>query len=181
MEFDAVSTDQLKELALFEKSLGHGKFAGVFASDTLPKSPSGNGSRGYIVNTDPHHRPGRHWIALWTEDETCQVMDSYGLPLASHRTPHLQVWLRKHYKITEANTQSLQAYNSSTCGHYALKFLIDRSQGKTFSDFLDQFSPFDYVYNDAMIARWMTHKMLKYRPPIHYKEEFIYPHSSDEE
>ena len=34
-----------------------------------------------IVNTDKKGRPGKHWIVLWTRDQVCEVMDSYGLPL----------------------------------------------------------------------------------------------------
>ena len=162
MEFDAVTTQQLNDLAQSEDTL-RPLFAGVFAADTLLKQSVHTKPRGYIVNTDPHTRPGRHWIVLWTdEDGVCQVMDSYGLPLAAHDTPHLQTWLRKHWTIVEANTQSLQAVNSAKCGHYALRFLVDRSQGKTMSQFLERFDPYDYVYNDALIASWMKHKMLKF-------------------
>ena len=174
MEFDAVTTQQLADLAQSEDSL-RPLFAGVFAADTLPKTPVHTKPRGYIVNTDPRTRPGRHWIALWTEDNgVCQVMDSYGLPLAMHQTPHLQAWLRKHWSVVEANTQSLQALNSATCGHYALRFLVDRSRGKTMRQFLEQFDPYDYVYNDTIIASWMKYKMLKYVAPVRIGEELVY-------
>ena len=172
MEFDAVTTQQLADLAQSEDSL-RPLFAGVFAADTLPKTPVHTKPRGYIVNTDPHTQPGRHWIALWTDRDVCQVMDSYGLPLAAHNTPHLQTWLRRHWPVVETNTQSLQAVNSATCGHYALRFLVDRSQGKTMRDFLNHFDPYDYVRNDAYIARWMKCKMLHYVAPTRVGEELV--------
>ena len=59
----------------------------------------------------------------------------------------------------ECSTQSLQAINSATCGHYALRFFVERSQGRTMRQFLDQFRTYDYVYNDARIAHWMKGKM----------------------
>lgn len=34
----------------------------------------------YIVNTDPAGEPGRHWLAIWTEGNKCELMDSYGVP-----------------------------------------------------------------------------------------------------
>ena len=158
MEFDAVTTAQLETLARQKKTL-EPYFVGVFAADTLPKTPRYLKPQAYIVNTDPHHRPGRQWIALWTKEGVCQVMDSFGLPLATHGTPHLQTWLRRHWSVVECNTQSLQAINSATCGHYALRFLVERSQGRTMRQFLDQFRTYDYVYNDARIAHWMKGKM----------------------
>ena len=161
MEFQALSDRELEDLVRHDPQLSE-SFAGVYAADTLPKTPPRSSPQAYIVNTDPHHRPGRHWIALWTDGDVCQIMDSYGLPLASHGTPHLQTWLRRHWPITEANTQSLQALNSATCGHYALRFLIERCRGRTFRHFLELFRPHDYVYNDTVIARWMKRYMIQH-------------------
>ena len=45
--------------------------------DRLPRRPIKKEPLGYIVNTDPHDRPGRHWVALWTRSgQVCEVMDS---------------------------------------------------------------------------------------------------------
>ena len=41
-------------------------FYGTVACDRLPRRPIKKEPRGYIVNTDPHDQPGRHWLALWT-------------------------------------------------------------------------------------------------------------------
>lgn len=61
--------------------------------------------RGCIVNTDPEHRPGKHWIALWTEcGNVCEVMDSYGLPLDTYKTSKsLQHWIKTHWKYLISN------------------------------------------------------------------------------
>ena len=66
------------------------------ACDRLPRRSIKKEPRGYIVNTDPHDRLGRHWLALWTHSENvCEVMDSYALPLESHETTEpLQDWLK---------------------------------------------------------------------------------------
>lgn len=40
-----------------------------------------------------------------------------------------------------------------SCGHYCLAFLVDRSTGKSFEDFLNQFSKHDYVLNDHRVAQ----------------------------
>ena len=56
-------------------------FVGVFPCDRLPANPDKSTPRAYIVNTDPEALPGRHWLGLWTEQNKCEVMDSYALPL----------------------------------------------------------------------------------------------------
>ena len=32
-----------------------------------------DGPTAYIVNTDPRDQPGKHWIALWTHDNVCEL------------------------------------------------------------------------------------------------------------
>ena len=86
-------------------------------------------------------------------------MDSYGYMTYYESTP-LEAWIVNHWKRMQTNRQSLQAVNSATCGHYALKYLVDKSKGKTLLDFVNKFSPHDYVSNDHRIAQWMKTKML---------------------
>ena len=80
MELVATSDQQLRYLGRQEPHLSP-YFAGVFASDLLPKKPVRDRPQGYIVNLDTRDQPGTHWIAVWTtpKDE-CWVMES----LASH-------------------------------------------------------------------------------------------------
>ena len=46
------------------------------------------------MNTDPHDQPGQHWLALWTDQNVCEVLDSYALPLERYEqaTP-LREWI----------------------------------------------------------------------------------------
>ena len=76
MEWLALSNEELTRLAQEDPTLAP-YFVGVFASDRLLASPHRQGSQAYVVNTDPHGRPGQHWLALWTPgDNTCEIMDS---------------------------------------------------------------------------------------------------------
>ena len=65
------------------------------------------------------------------------------------------------WKTLQTNRKSVQAYNSSTCGHYAFKYVLDKSIGKTLNVFLNQFVDKDYYANDRRIARWLEKQMLK--------------------
>ena len=95
MEHVALNDRQLSYLA-FEDPVLKKYFVGTFPCDRLPKVPDKSRPRGYIVNTDPHDQPGQHWMALWTQNNVCEVMDSYALPLDTYRqAQRLRDWLTK--------------------------------------------------------------------------------------
>ena len=86
MEKVALNNIQLDHLAK-AVALLKPYFYGTVACDRLPSRPIKKEACWYIVNTDPHNRPGRHWLALWTHSgNVCEVMDSYALPLESYET-----------------------------------------------------------------------------------------------
>jgi hypothetical protein len=50
-------------------------FQGVFSSDRLPSE-----LRLLVCNTDPHHRPGEHWICINVDVQgRGEYFDSFGL------------------------------------------------------------------------------------------------------
>ena len=132
-------------------------FYGTLAWDRLPSRPIKKEPRGYIVNTDPHYRGGRHWLALWTHSgNVCEVMDSYALPLESYETTEpLQDWLKSQWKYVIYNGQSLQSIYSKSCGDYAFFYLKDRAKGQSMNEFLRRFSKHDYVNNDHKVGQML--------------------------
>ena len=131
-------------------------FFGTVPCDKLPRHPDKSNPTGYIVNTDPHYLPGKHWIALWTDGKTCEVMDSYALPLNTYGTTDPLVdWLNKHWKYVIHNGQSLQSLYSQSCGDYALMYLRARARGLSMETFVGQFSKHDYVHNDHKVGQML--------------------------
>ena len=61
-------------------------FYGTVPCERLPRTLPQEGPTAYIVNIDPHDEPGRQWIAIWTEGNVSEVMDSYGLSLEVYGT-----------------------------------------------------------------------------------------------
>ena len=118
MELVALSDRQLRALALSDPELKR-VFQGVYPSDRLPAHPPKTTRGAYIVNTDPDGDPGQHWLALWTDQGVCEVMDSYGLPLTVYVAPGLHEWITKHWKYVVRTDRTLQAYDSMACGHYS--------------------------------------------------------------
>ena len=151
MEQVALNNVQLEYLARYDPALKP-YFYGVVACDRLPKKPTRR-TCGYIVNTDPHDTPGKHWLGIWTKGDVCEVMDSFALPLEYYQAEPLNEWIVKHWKYIVTNTRSLQAMNSESCGHYALMYLKERANGQTLQEFLNQFSKHDYVANDHKVGQ----------------------------
>ena len=126
-------------------------FHGVYPADQLPRSPPRSVRQAYIVNTDPAGEPGQHWLGLWTEQNKCEVFDSYGLPLHVYTNPELHQWWGQ-WKYLTRSYMTLQAMESQTCGHYALFFLKARAQGRSYQEFLSQWSCDNLVLNDHKVA-----------------------------
>ena len=151
MEFVALSTQECNAFADQDPYLKK-VFQGTIPCDGLPRHPKKKAC--YIVNTDPAGQPGQHWIALWLENNVCEVMDSYGLPLEWYRTTRPLIdWittLEKGHWVT--NGTSLQGLHSYACGHYCLAYLKLKARGGSLQDFLALFSDHDYVQNDQKVA-----------------------------
>ena len=134
-------------------------FYGTVACDRLPKSPRKTTPQGY--NTDPHDQPGQHWLAVWTDGNVCEVLDSYALPLETYgQAAPLRAWIVQHWKYVVTNGKSLKAISSKSCGDYALLYLKAKARGRTLQDFLNDFSDVDYVSNDHQagqrLQRWIV-------------------------
>ena len=155
MEKVALNNLQLDYLAGTHPKLAQ-VFYGTVPCDRLPRTIPQEGPTAYIVNTDPHDEPGRHWIAIWTEGNVSEIMDSYGLSLEVYGTTDpLVEWLNRHFKYQLHNRQSLQSIFSQSCGDYALMYLIDRAEGRSMQQFLNRFKKKDYVNNDRKVGQMM--------------------------
>jgi len=115
MEHVALNNVQLDYLARDDPPLKL-YFYGTVACDRFPKTPCKTTPQGYIVNTDPHDRPGQNWLAMWTDGNVCEVLDSYALPLETYdKAAPLRAWIVKHWKYVVTNGKSLQAISSKSC------------------------------------------------------------------
>ena len=150
----ALSTSQLNQLMQADPAL-RPRFYGTLACDELPKRPKKRTPQAYIVNTDRQGEPGQHWLALWTEGTVCELMDSFALPLEHYQATPLERWIRTHWTHLVTNGQSLQAIPSQSCGHYCLLYLRDKARGRSLQDFLNLFSPHDYVANDHRVGQML--------------------------
>ena len=55
-------------------------FRGVFSSDCLPKHVRKGVAHAFVINTDPHYKPGTHWVAVYVSAfGRATYFDSFGM------------------------------------------------------------------------------------------------------
>lgn len=100
-------------------------FLGVYAADLVPRtSGRGRGCCCCIANTDPHNRPGEHWVALVFENgQVREYFDPYGMPLETYPALHNRL---RNIVLSRQSTWSVQPPLSSMCGHFCIYYLCNR-------------------------------------------------------
>lgn len=107
-------------VSIFENRKG---FLGVFSSDQIKTVQLTNNPQCMIINLDPSHLPGSHWVAVClhktkTGERVIEYFDSYGTSLPGFKTP-------EGWKLRYSRT-SLQSPWSTSCGHYCVYFTDHR-------------------------------------------------------
>ncbi|KAK3745077.1 hypothetical protein QZH41_002611 [Actinostola sp. cb2023] len=119
---------------------------------------------GMVFNIDPAHRPGQHWLALYSPagEKTVECMDSYGTPEASRYpdSPEAQTILRR---VSPVKSPRLQSYDTFACGHYCLAYLYARTHDKSPQRFVAPFSSTEHVANDRTVCRFVCSVMIPKR------------------
>ena len=124
---------------------------GVLASDKVHdiRSPGA-----YIINTDPSHLPGQHWIALFlSRNGFVEIFDSLGYH--PHHYPFLKTYLigrRFNY-----NTNRWQNVGTATCGQFCLFYLYHRCRGWRLPQMTDFYWNSDIRRNENMVSLFMSH------------------------
>ena len=113
------------------------KFLGAQPSDytkikKLNKSDLKHNSRylGIIFNTDPHTKPGQHWIAVFIDNHTKRLdyFDSLGHVPTKNIASFLKLFKDYHFNINRKEHQK----GGTNCGVYSCFFIIQRLNGNTF-------------------------------------------------
>jgi len=123
------------------------KFIGVFPADLLPtdKKPGF-----YVANTDPHNKPGRHWVAFYVprkEGHYMEYWDSYGFPPAEIFSQFLDSEYKRSTKFTQHPL-------SATCGQYCIYYVLNRCYGNSFENTVSYFSE-NQLTNDILVNKFV--------------------------
>ena len=117
---------------------------GVVAVDELPlivKKPSI-----FIVNTDPRHLPGKHWIVVYVDQNVCEHFNSSGRQPNDEFSDYMTVQGPNYLY----NTNRVQAIGSDTCVLYCLFYAYFRCRGFTFLEIVNMFSSNVYI-NETIV------------------------------
>ena len=104
-------------------------FGGVFPSDMLPRRKLGFSQ--YVINLDPHTKPGSHWVAVHFSHNVAYYFDSYG---NAPTNGNILSFLEKNADSIMYNRACFQSKMTDTCGHYCLYFLHRRARGLKLND-----------------------------------------------
>ncbi len=115
-------------------------FKGVYAIDEIDKIPVSN-KMGVILNLDKSDQPGSHWVALYIDaddDQTVEYYDSFAEEPPESLMKDIKKLVDKInpevYLKFKVNRIKQQSESSDNCGIHAMKFLINRFNGKPFKD-----------------------------------------------
>ena len=105
---------------------------------------------GLIVNTDPHDRPGQHWIGLYKKGKTLNFFDSFGRQMQEFTEPFASIMkdFANGLKV-RSNHKPYQNIFADTCGRWTLYYILSRiCEIEVFSTFTD-----DTVENEKELER----------------------------
>lgn len=131
------------------------KIIGVYAADEKPQR-NRQVPYGFIVNTDPLHLPGKHWIACYINKRNMlETFDSYGMQ-PNALSPFITSYM-KTFQNSIMNTKRLQSSNTAVCGQYCLFYLMCRCRGYTQRDIMNIFSR-NFKANDEFVYNFIEER-----------------------
>ena len=105
---------QLENLLLLDNEIKK-NFIGIYPIDNMNELKQNNNLM--IVNLDPSHKPGSHWVVLYRKDQdTVEYFDSLGNKPNQSIVKHL---FNQNFTCIYS-TKRIQNYNTNTCGLYCL-------------------------------------------------------------
>lgn len=96
---------------------------------------------GIICNTDPHHKAGRHWLAMFIDlqNDTIEYFDSVGTKPFKSAEEFINNTITNAFarlgKTLEKKINKRQHQKADTeCGVYSINYIVARLNGKSFED-----------------------------------------------
>ena len=132
-----------------------GLLVGIFPADKLPRRLPAKRPLLFVCNTDPHNKPGEHWIAMYLDKEgNREFFDSFGRsPL-----PLFHDFMDKHCIKWTFNAEQLQSVISRFCGHYCVFYCLFKKLHYSMNAIVNCFSN-DTSLNDVIVHDFVCDKL----------------------
>ena len=141
---------------LFQDKFTKFNFVGVFPKNRIPlttKFPAN-----YIINLDNYGNPGTHWIAVHINYKYISIFCSFGNNYLNDGYFLSFINYFSDKKIIYSNIQ-IQGISSFTCGLYCCLFILIKSRGYSYHEFLNIFNHNSlYKINDTAICEYFKNK-----------------------
>lgn len=146
-----MNENQIRKI-LFNDHITRTCFIGVFPCDRIPREIP-RFPAAFVMNTDPHYKPGRHWIAVYVKSpSTVEFFDSFG-----NKPQYFGENMSKYFENfpqVVCNTVSLQSPISAVCGQYCVYFLYYRCRQRSLSSIVSPFKSYN-VTNDIRVYNFV--------------------------
>ena len=107
---------------------------------------------GLIVNTDPHNKPGEHWVGIYKEGETLYFFDSFGREIKEFAEPFASI-MKDFSSGLQLVTNRMQYQDVlyDTCGRWTYYYIFAKMCGGVdFKEFTQ-----DTVANELeLVTQW---------------------------
>lgn len=106
----------------------------------------------YVVNTDPAHLEGSHWVTLFT-GTLPEFYDSLGRSPSFYENSFEAelINLGPNYLY---NSSRIQGRDSESCGWFCIYYIVHRISGNAFKDIVDSFDSTDWESNEDRLKRF---------------------------
>ena len=153
------------------------RYLGTIARDQIktiiiPKvKPQSQGA--FIMNTDPSHKEGQHWVALYFDARpsgslSVEYYNSFADPIPQDILKDIKLLVDKLKATTylkfKENKVKQQNEKTSNCGFFAMRFIIDRFRNQSFS----QATGYDDRIKNAVGKNEAEIEIMKNQTPFKY-------------
>ncbi len=114
-------------------------FLGTFPSCAVKTLPSGK-TFGFVTNDQRHDQKGSHWNAWWANSDSVLFFDSFGRSPMDISFPHGYRDILLNFKTFKYVKNQVQSFDSFTCGHFCIHFILIMSLGLNVDSFLTDYT-----------------------------------------
>ena len=109
----------------------------------------------YIINLDKYGSPGFHWIAVYIDEKTINIFDSFGGNFINDPkfASFISYCKNKNQKVV-SSPHVIQSALSSACGLYCILFAMFMARRRSYKDFISLFKNNPSEINDLAISHY---------------------------
>ena len=122
------------------------RFNGVYSRDNLSDDIKDGA---YVINLDEYSDIGTHWVPLYVLNNGVTYFDVFGV---DHIPKEIKTFIS--IKNIKTNIFRIQAYDPIMCRYFCIGFIDFMLVGKNLTDFINLFSPNNFLKNDDIILNY---------------------------